>query len=1213
MSIQVLTPTLISDRNTTGPVLQPAWEHLPSTSSRTSPRPKLRDWSRSLSTSPFPSNVPNVTQPSFYSADPTLITPMPSKPKPATGTVDRRSVGGDQERQQRRPPTPNIKAHPAKRLDGSRDERASALHASQSLVSFPIAPSRRARHTIEAVSECEAPRHRTRAGDAAGSHRLFRTFSAVSSQSLSRSKSLDDNDIQSLRSGETPYHSCCSTPSQSLVRLPTGALEEPPPLPVPRIRLPVKLPFPEAGKQDLADSHQRTWHTLMELLDTEKGYLNDLRILTLIYQEPLANAFDLTTEDMNIVARNSQALLELHETLQAEFTQVEDLVCGSSPSSGKGSNQKVRRTLSSDTAENESILARGIDLAARIFLMNARSFDIYQEYCAGHTEALEVFRRLQTSRPADWDAYERKCALSASLNLTTPSTMTTPPSSINPKTHRHHTAEEPLTIVTAPKLSCMDILIKPIQRICRYPLLLTQLKDAVARNGAGVKRRSDSDPEGLIDLALEIMKGVVSGVDEAKKTREAQVKTKLISARMDGHLILTQPLLASLGDCVLAGALDVVHHHIILAPLKPPIKARYLGAFLYAGYLILVKVRRGKTYEPRHWFPLRNAEIVDMSPTLGEAPNSIVMPQSFRISVGLHHFELAATSTAEKELWVKTVKDAQLRSLPLSPELESATSLAPIATTSTSNAKNQMSGSEDMARFLSDPFSSVGRLIPEPSTPTEVPSAQSSIPATPMTHLHSVSASTPEGSSTARASTSTVMEFRQSRRSSFFGGSDRSSAVVSPIGPSSASLVRHDSSAQHLIVDRNLSDVFSVPCLTLRASMAGSMTPQSATRTRRTTEENNPAVIPTEGTRSLSKATSKVLSRNSSVGSIFHRRSSTFGAYSAPVTSGENTPGSGSGSGSDIRIPSDRYSMPPPQFPNRVRSSPARSRMLLKSLTLLAQSSSGTDPSIVVEAEDEGGDSGFNLRTPDSGYFADGVSPTSPMFTPGYLTTSSPASPDNKSRKRKSLEQGLRGRSHSMGQNLLEFFSRNSNSMSSIRGRTEASSSATPELDPSSTIPDKHTSYCFLFGRDGQSNTPSPTETLPTFVQRGVAYVRRKRAISTSGTPVQLAPAPADRSTSGSGNSNDSSPIEYLQPDQSVCVRPKSSIVSLRAMLSAVEPHKSGSTSTLSTMASIHPDRPRVKSAPLDEQPFFSGDEKSRPKLSRKSSKNIVKRAFFQI
>ena len=68
---------------------------------------------------------------------------------------------------------------------------------------------------------------------------------------------------------------------------------------------------------------------------------------------------------------------------------------------------------------------------------------------------------------------------------------------------------------------------------------------------------------------------------------------------------LTADFVSSLGPCMLAGALDVVQH--------PSHRAKYLGAFLYAGgYCILAKITKsGRVYEPRHWFAFSEVEVVD--------------------------------------------------------------------------------------------------------------------------------------------------------------------------------------------------------------------------------------------------------------------------------------------------------------------------------------------------------------------------------------------------------------------------------------------------------------------------------------------------------------------------------------------------------------------------------------------------------------------------
>ncbi|KAG8881109.1 hypothetical protein FRB97_000161 [Tulasnella sp. 331] len=1269
-SIEILTPTMIGDRGVTTVQQQTSWDY---PSSRTNA--EAREWSRSISSVQMPGNFATNSLTSTISGSVHTTRPTPSSVSTILSPVA--AVGAEAFHE--RPLGANFQAqHPTKNGDRFRVRRSPALHAPRTLVNFPTMSSRASssspRRTEDLNEEVASQFNRESRLSRAGQEYAHvvelqhgRRTRAISPRSLSRSRSLDGS-CRSIRSNDTSYHSCESTPSSIPATLPPSLLD-PPPLALPTattfIHPPVRLPFPVLEDQRVVDSRERTWHTLMELLDTEKGYLDDLRMLITSYQDPLAEAFDLTSEEMVVVARNSRALLRLHETLQPEFAQVEDLVCvsTSSSSSPEDSERTLQRRLSSNPAEAESTLARGIDLAARIFLMNACEFDIYQEYCAGHTEALDIIRRLQTSRPTDWDAFERKCAMSALFTPTTRSTPTptpsTPTNTINVRTLRRYTVDASLSVITAvtpdqpgppaeqdspssgggggsgPKLSYMDILIKPIQRVCRYPLLLAQLRDAVSKTSAGLKHRSDADPEGLLDLALEIMKGVVNGVDEAEKARDGQAKTKVIAARMDGHSILTQPILACLGDCVLAGALDVVYHHIILSPLRTPMKARYLGAFLYSGFIILAKVRRGKMYEPKHWFPLKNAQIVDTAAAQGETcagnGNAIgsMMANSFRISIGLHHFELAATSTAEKDLWVKAAQDART-TVCLPVELNVPTSLPSTVISSTFNNKNQPTGTEDMARFLADPFPSVGQVPSELPSNTEDavhPPTETSSPTRPATHVRSLSATTLDGSSSGWGATPPVIDVTTpTRRPSIFGGSgDRLSTIPLATAPSSVSLVRRDSSAQHLIVDRNLSDVFSVPCLTLRTSaMKGFTTPSAGIRTQpwgSTVEENKSLINLTGRTNNLSKARTRVLSRTSSMGSLFYRRSSLVGVYSASGTSGDDTPTSAS----DLPTPLDRYNhgIPPAlvsSMSSRARRPSVHRRSFLKSLTLLSPSSGGSDPSIVVEAEDEG-ESGTDIRTPDSGYFADGRSPISPTFAPGSVSKSTSASPEPKSRRRAAKGHP---RHSSIGQNLLELFSKHGNSINSMPGNFETNDSGTPTEKP--TV--YHCSPSIFVVGDSVSNTPSPRTTPASLVQRGVAYVRRKRALSSPGKPIQH---PAGGVSSGSQahlmasvsirpssidvapNEHGSTSVNLLGPPATLHpVRTKTSIVSLRAMFASTEPRRRGSKSTVSSTGSSRSDRSRARSSQLDEQPFNLSDEQ-RQKLVRKSSRGFMKRALFQI
>ena len=80
---------------------------------------------------------------------------------------------------------------------------------------------------------------------------------------------------------------------------------------------------------------------------------------------------------------------------------------------------------------------------------------------------------------------------------------------------------------------------------------------------------------------------------------------------------MTSDFVSLLGDCLLAGSLDFVHHHHVLDLVATPMHVKYLSVLLYlGGYLIVVKVGRGKAYRVKHWFSLKLFEMVDTRRTL---------------------------------------------------------------------------------------------------------------------------------------------------------------------------------------------------------------------------------------------------------------------------------------------------------------------------------------------------------------------------------------------------------------------------------------------------------------------------------------------------------------------------------------------------------------------------------------------------------------------
>ena len=314
--------------------------------------------------------------------------------------------------------------------------------------------------------------------------------------------------------------------------------------------------------------------------------------------------------------------------------------------------------------------------------VQASRFHVYQDFCAGHSEALEIIRTKQHQHPVEWDAFEIQCGLAIQSS-------SMPESSVGPlPDHKMLSASDRKRTTSldgairslrvfasretvssscdvrqnnrARRLMFIDYLIKPVQRICKYSLLLEQLRPV-----------SKGDIGAILKESIQAMKDIVGTVDEARHRKDITVKSSLIASRIlhstaSGYSHrLSHVFLSSLGNCLLAGSLIVVHQSSLqdFASAKP----KNLGAFLYpGGYLILARVLKGKIYEPKHWFCLADFDVLDMSTDASKLASLVsqyipltrctASPSIFCLLSAAHVFKLTAACPGEKSVWLSTIR-----------------------------------------------------------------------------------------------------------------------------------------------------------------------------------------------------------------------------------------------------------------------------------------------------------------------------------------------------------------------------------------------------------------------------------------------------------------------------------------------------------------------------------------------------------------------------
>ncbi|XP_048840513.1 LOW QUALITY PROTEIN: rho guanine nucleotide exchange factor TIAM1 [Brienomyrus brachyistius] len=283
---------------------------------------------------------------------------------------------------------------------------------------------------------------------------------------------------------------------------------------------PDSAPLPPAATPRQLSDADKLRKVVCELVETERTYVKDLNCLIERYLTPLQQESFLTQDELDVLFGNLPEMVEF----QLEFL--------------KTLEDGTRLVPDLEKLESVDQFKKVLFSLGGSFLYYADRFKIYSAFCASHTKVPKVLAKAKTD--PDFKAFldER-----------------------NPKQQHSSTLE--------------SYLIKPIQRVLKYPLLLRELHSLTD---------PDSEEHYHLDVAMKAMNKVASHINEMQKIHEeyGAVFDQLIAEQTGSKKEVAD---LSMGDLLLHTSVTWINPPSSLGKCK---KEPELAAFVFKTAVVFV-------------------------------------------------------------------------------------------------------------------------------------------------------------------------------------------------------------------------------------------------------------------------------------------------------------------------------------------------------------------------------------------------------------------------------------------------------------------------------------------------------------------------------------------------------------------------------------------------------------------------------------------------
>ncbi|XP_005796873.1 T-lymphoma invasion and metastasis-inducing protein 1-like isoform X1 [Xiphophorus maculatus] len=367
-------------------------------------------------------------------------------------------------------------------------------------------------------------------------------------------------------------------------------------------------PFPPTATPRQLSDADKLRKVICELVETERTYVKDLNCLIGRYLTPLQKENFLTQDELDVLFGNLPEMVEF----QVEFL--------------KTLEDGTRLVPDLEKLESVDQFKKILFSLGGSFLYYADRFKIYSAFCASHTKVPKVLVKAKTDPNFKAFLDER-----------------------NPKQQHSSTLE--------------SYLIKPIQRVLKYPLLLRELYSLTD---------PDSEEHYHLDVAIKAMNKVASHINEMQKIHEefGAVFDQLITEQSSEKKDVAD---LSMGDLLLHNTVTWINPPISLGKWK---KEPQMATFVFKTAVVFVCKEESKQkkkiggshrvsvsseekdpFRFRHMIPTDALQIRSMSNTDGEssAMCEIVHTKSESEGRPERTFHLCCSSPEGRKEFLKTV------------------------------------------------------------------------------------------------------------------------------------------------------------------------------------------------------------------------------------------------------------------------------------------------------------------------------------------------------------------------------------------------------------------------------------------------------------------------------------------------------------------------------------------------------------------------------